>query len=197
MVKISLDLDGVLVDFEQAAIAVVREMYRPDIPADYRFKTWSLSEIISEEQFGCVFKRMLDTPHMWTFLKPFHTNVDALREYIAANGEAGVHFITARPDCAGGSAVSMTGLWLWDQGLPIRNLHVVRKSTEKPALITELGLAYSLDDYAPTVTDCQHLGAHRAFVLDRLYNQGQADPIGLPRVYSVAEFLLEVESRES
>lgn len=187
--KISLDCDGVLADFSKLAIDVIREMFVPDLPPDYVHTAWSFSDILSEDQWKMVFGRMLATPQMWAELEPFEENCQALREYISSYGEDDVYFLTSRPACNGGSPVSMTGLWLFTQHLPIANLIVVSNPAEKSAILRENDITYSLDDYGPTIQGCLDIPGHRPFILSRPYNESY----DLPRVYSVAEFLMTVE----
>lgn len=187
--RISLDLDGVLVDFSKLAVRVIREMFVPDLPLDYNQTSWCFSDIITEDQWNEVFKRILNMEQMWAELEPFEENCQALRDYISQEGEDGVYFLTSRPPCAGGSPITMTGVWLFGQHLPIANLIVVSNPAEKAAVLRENSITYSLDDYGPTVKNCLAVPGHRPFLLSRPYNEGY----DLPRVYSVAEFLMTVE----
>lgn len=187
--RISLDLDGVLVDFSKSAIDVIREMFVPNLPVDYVHSCWCFTDILTPDQWNCVFKRMLATPQMWAELPALEENCQALREYISANGEDDVYFLTSRPACNGGSPFSMTGLWLFTQKLPIANLIVVNNPAEKAAVLRENDITYSLDDYGPTIQSCLAIPGHRPFVLNRPYNE----ELDLPRVFSVAEFLMTVE----
>jgi hypothetical protein len=190
-VKISFDLDGVLCDFSHPAIKAIRALYRPDLPEDYEMQQWSFADIITADQWDHVFHFLMAIDNLWTNLPPHRENVTALQEYIAAHGEEDVYFVTARPECRGGSARSMTGLWLFEHGLPIHNLIMAPSHGAKQGILAAAGIAYHLDDYAPTIRACQGLAGLRAFVLDRKYNQGEDD---LPRVYSAAEYLWEVEA---
>lgn len=190
MKKISFDLDGVLVDFSTPAIQMIRKLYFPDLPADYQHSTWSFADILTEAQWNNVFQNLMAIDNFWTMLPAFDENVAPLREYIAAHGSYDVYFVTARPDCEGGSAKSMTSLWLMDHGLPFHNLVMAGSHAAKPGILQQYGINAHLDDYAPTIAACQGLPGLRAYVLDRPYNYSAKE---LPRVHSVAEYLLEVE----
>lgn len=189
--KISFDLDGVLCDFSRAAIKAIRALYRHDLPEDYEPMVWSSADILTADQWYHVFHFLMEEDNFWTNLPAHQENVTALQEYIAAHGDEDIYFVTARPECRGGSARSMTGLWLFERQLPIQNLIIAPSHAAKPAILAQHGIAFHLDDYGPTIRACQGLAGLRAYVLDRKYNQGEA---GLPRVYSAAEYLWEVEA---
>lgn len=189
--RISFDLDGVLFDFSTPAIQMIRETYpNLNLPADYQHKVWSFADILTPGQWDVVFNKLMAINNFWTYLPAFEENVAPLREYIEAHGSYDVFFVTARPECAGGSAKSMTSLSLMDNGLPFHNLVMAPSHAAKPAILQQYGIQAHLDDYAPTIRACQGLPGLSAYVLDRLYNQDAKD---LPRVYSTAEYLLEVE----
>lgn len=187
--RISFDLDGVVCDFMTAAIDAARLRFRPDIPKGYHTTNYDFTEIITAEQWHSTFQYLLDQDQFWTTLKPFQENVDAILEYCSAHGEEGIYFCTARTPCAGGSLASMTQLWLWEHRLPMQNLIIVEHSSDKKQVMIENGIDYSIDDLPKTIYQCNEILWHRAFLLDRSYNQEAS----CPRMKSVAEFLLEVE----
>lgn len=188
--KISFDIDGVLADFDRAATDVVREMFLPELPDDYSAQKYSFADVLSRKQWDAAFERMLATPYLWLHIKPFAENVRAVQEYVAAHGDKGIYYITARKDCAGfGGPLEMTQTWLSELMLPWKNVIVVEKTRDKLVHIVDNGIHFSIDDLDRTVELCQGIPNHTAILLDRPYNQ-QAN---LPRVFSVAEFLMQVE----
>lgn len=189
--KISLDLDGVLCDFEHAAVDLVRELYVPSLPDGYRMQTWSFSEHITDAQFGVVFKELLRR-NVWSTLPAFEESVGALKQVLAF-ADIELHYITSRPPTPCGPAHTSTSIWLGRRGLPTANLHVVTSPAEKAAIITELGIEYSLDDYFPTVEQCNTLEGHTAYLLRKPYNE---DVWTVPVVDTVGEFLWEVLTSE-
>lgn len=191
-IKVSLDLDGVLCDFEHAAVDIVRELFVPSLPVGYRMQTWSFSEHITDAQFGIVFKELLRR-NVWNTLPAFEENVEALRQVLAF-ADIELHYITSRPPTPCGPAHVSTSIWLGRRGLPTSNLHVVNSPQEKAALITELGIQYSLDDYYPTVVQCNELEGHTAYLLRKPYNE---EIWSVPVVDTVGEFLWEVLTDES
>ena len=190
--KISFDLDGVLVDFASAAIEEIRKTYRSDLPADYKQVTWCFQDVITMAQWESIFYKLLQRDNMWTYLPAYRNNVEALQHYILAHGDEDVYFITARPPCEGGSVVTMTQLWLLDHGLPFKNLIVVKHPSDKKQVIAETGIQFHLDDLPATIQECLSLPNHHPFLLSWPYNEG----VDLPRVHSVDEYLLEVSVAE-
>ncbi|VVB51964.1 5' nucleotidase, deoxy (Pyrimidine), cytosolic type C protein (NT5C) [uncultured archaeon] len=189
--KLSFDLDGVLCDFSREAIKTIRALYPCyDLPPDYEHTVWSFSNTLTSQEWEHVFSCMMNQDNFWTHLPAFEENVAAVSTYLETHGEQDIYFVTARPDCNGGSAKSMTALWLMDHRLPFGNLIVVPSHAAKRDVLAQHGIQAHLDDYAPTIKACQGLPGLRAYVLDRKYNQGATD---LPRVYSAAEYLLEAE----
>lgn len=187
MVKISFDIDGVLADFASVAVDKIRSMYVPDLPADYVQRKWDFEDILQPGQWQSVFAAMLQEKCLWQDLPAFEDNVDALAWLVEDLGEENIHMITSRTPCAGGSLEQMTKLWLWEHDLPMLNVHFVSRTTEKAAIIQREGIVWSVDDYWPTIEQCGLIAGHNPRLMNREYNAG----VDLPRVHSVAEFLLE------
>lgn len=188
--RIAFDLDGVLADFAAVAIRAIRQLYRADLPAEYRHVEWNFSDILTTEQWEHVFNYLLEDPYLWERIPAFEENVQALHQYMDAHGDKDVYFITSRKNCVGASAVSQTQLWLMDQGFNFHNLSVVKSSKEKEQHLRDLGIQFFIDDLAPTIAQCQVVESCRSVLLDQPYNRYASH---LPRVFSVAEFLLEAE----
>lgn len=186
--KIAFDLDGVFCNFTACAADMIRERYIPDLPIGYLQQTWSCEDILTTEQWNDVFSRLMAIDNFWTNIPAYDENVEALRDYLQSHDENDIYFITSRGDCAGGSARSMTQLWLMDHGLPIQNLIVVKSGKEKEGHLRSNGIQMFIDDLAPTIAQCLSIEGCCSVLLDREYNRYAA---WLPRVMSVAEFLLE------
>ena len=120
-------------------------------------------------------------------------NIEELRDYIAAHCDADIWFVTARPEGVGATTMVQTQLWLAEYEIGALGMPVIITEDKRQAMI-ENEIQFSLDDAPIHVRACQDILGHRAFLLDRLYNQEATD---LPRVYSVAEYLLEVEAASS
>lgn len=194
--KIAFDIDGVLADFSSAACEAIRELGINNLPGDYVHTIWNFDDVLAPGQWEeIVFPHMVSKENLWLSLPAFEDEVDSLREYIRDHGDTDVCFITARPPSLGASATIQTQLWLAELELGMLGSEVYvtgrKSSEEKLAIIQGEKIKFFLDDSPGNVRICQGLADHRAFLLDRPYNQAAVD---LPRVYSVAEFLLEVEA---
>lgn len=187
--KVSFDIDGVLANFVSAVVDELRIVYYSDLPIGTEPINWNFGGLCTDEQFKIVFNRLLAQDYFWLNVPDYPENVAALLDYASLHDKDDIHYTTARPECAGGTALSLTRLWLWDRKLPTANVEVVKDPKIKRQHMIDNGIQYSIDDYAPTVLSCQDISGHRAFLLDRPWNQD----VDLPRVYSVAEFLMAVE----
>jgi acid phosphatase class B len=136
---------------------------------------------------------MLSQENMWLKLSAYNDNCQALHSYIEDHGADDICFVTSRQESAGASTVVQTQLWLDKEeigqlGMPV---FVTTDSKHKRQVLEGERIQFFLDDSPSNVRECKDLPNLRAFLLDRPNNQTDSD---LPRVYSVAEFLLEVET---
>ncbi len=194
--RIALDIDGVLCDFSGAAVQAIRDLQLANLPQDYVHTVWSFEDVLKSGQWGIVFDHLMQQENFWLYLPALSENVEALRTYIAQHGEAGISFITSRPASFGADTHLQTQLWLDEHEIGSLGMEVfvTEGSASKRQVIEEERIQFFLDDMPGNVRACAGLVDHRAFLLDRPYNRADVD---LPRVYSVAEFLLEVEAAES
>ncbi len=193
--KIAFDIDGVLADFSAGSIRVIRDLNLvPGLPDDYEHHAWDFNDILAPGQWRReVFGHMLTQENMWLNLPAHEENCAALKEYIVRNGERDICFVTSRPPCPGASVVLQTQLWLneHDIGTIGMNVFVTENSDHKRQVLEGERIQFYIDDLGGNVRATAGIVDHRAFLLDRPYNRHDID---LPRVYSVAEFLLEVEA---
>jgi uncharacterized HAD superfamily protein len=191
--RIALDIDGVLADFSGAAVQAICDLRIANLPSDYVHAEWSFNEVLQPGQWNTVFDYMLRQENMWLELSAFNDNCQGLRSYIEEHGEDDIYFVTSRPESAGACTIVQTQLWLAEKeigqlGMPV---FVTTDSKHKRQVLEGERIQFFLDDSPGNVRECEGLPNLRAFLLDRPYNQADVD---LPRVYSVAEFLLEVEA---
>lgn len=138
--------------------------------------------------FDSVFKDMLASENLWMKMPIFKENAAALQDYVDAHGTEGVNYLTCRTASMGLSVEKQTKLWLFVNGLPDENVHIVETSDMKRQFLLETGIPWSVDDLPSTVEDCITIPGHNARLLDAPYNQHA----NLPRVHSLAQFLKEV-----
>src|SRR5260221_427140 len=126
---------------------------------------------------------------MWDKLSSLRTYIENVRDLDDFLGQYAVetYFITSRANTAGELALSQSKKWLEKYWLNAPHSSVIRveKASQKRQIIDTLKIKFSLDDYGPTVEECNGINGHKAFILDRPYNR----EYNQPRVYSVKEFL--------
>ena len=188
--RIAFDIDEVLCDFCTPAVAAMRELHIADLPEDYRPTKFSFQEVLTPDQWSTVFDHLMHQENFWLSLLGYANNIEDLRDYIGRNGEQDIYFVTARHQSLGASTVIQTQLWLAEHEIGALGMPVIVTEDKRSAMI-ENGIQFSLDDIPVNVRACKSIPGHRAFLLDRSHNQEATD---LPRVYSVAEYLLEVEA---
>ena len=193
MKKISIDLDGVVCDFTAKAIPVIRKMFVPDLPADYYQSQWNFSDIVTAEQWSHVLEEMLHHHNLWHTIPPHQEAVDAIKEYVDAHGPDSVHFLTARVSAGATDPWVSTNYWLRMHGLPDTHTIVVLNAADKLYAVMDHGIQMHLDDRADTIELLFNVPGHQAILLDRPWNRLGDLTAHLPRVYSVAEFLMLAE----
>ena len=193
--KISIDMDGVLTDFVGGFRNIQRSLGRtvPDVdPNDYDFKSWNLTK----EQFSEGFKKIKTTDGFWEKLSPYKENVTALRNFIHGVQDQEIFFTTSRATSGGASISTQTRRWLdnhelWSTWRNYTTVLPVVSAGDKVSLYTALGITHSIDDYGPTVLNCENLKGHQPFLLDRSWNR---EYIPLRRVSKFQEFLDAVKA---
>lgn len=190
--RISFDLDGVLVDFSKHTIDFLRKCGW-NLPSDYEHTVWSFQDIMSEEQWSRVLGEMLSEEDAWIKFPAFKRSVRVLRDYLKRHGREDVFYITSRPPACGASTTIQSACWLLNKGLgPTSNIVVCDGHLSKTDAISELGIKYHLDDLPSVVNHC--LSSCKAYLLDTPYNRKEKVQ---NRIFSIDEFILEVELAEA
>lgn len=188
--NICFDIDGVLADFGENMSRVVNLRWPGRIPAGYNPPNWDYTDNIAKAEWSQIWDDIKATPEFWRRQLPYERNVDAAVRYINSYTETTVYFMTARPDTIGQSSYEQTLGWLVNYGLYPYNREVttpiiVKDPTEKTQIMIDLGIDFSIDDKQETVERCNKIEGHKAYLLDRSWNQTSSEP----RVYSVDHFL--------
>lgn len=193
--KIGIDVDGVLADFNTAFIArcikvTGRDLFGPKfVPT-----TWNYPESVgyTREEVSAVWKDITEDRAFW-YRIGWYMDVDqeALRR-LCVDREHDVYFITARP---GLQAKLQTELWLAPQ---IKTFPTVLITSHKGLAARTLDLDFYIDDRYENVLDVASsvvinngpsAGPRvQTFLLDRPWNQQELPP-EIRRVYTVSEFL--------
>lgn len=193
MSKIAIDVDGVLANFTKAMIELAAKMYPGRVGPEYEPKDWWYSDAFSKGELNELISKAHSTPNFWFTLDPYPENVAALARWMVMQKHQDIYFCTSRMPSVGTTVAKQTSLWIDQMG--IRSLHnymavaVVEDSNKKVAVYDALGVEYSIDDKAETVEQCDSLKGHKAYLLDRPWNQ---DAKVNRRVQSLDSFLREI-----
>lgn len=206
MVKISIDVDGVIADFTKGFIGALNQNAGfKMIPEDYEPKEWDWpNAIVGDEGTANGWKTVKATNNFWLGLGPLPGVVD-LRNFIhdPISDQVEIYFTTARARTAGRVLAAQTRQWLetrvgWS---PNWNIITVEDGLKKPQVFDAIGIKYSIDDYDKTVRATREAlqpgwSNHEAFLIDQSWNRDAHD-LDHVRVYSVGEYLNILKEKEN
>lgn len=187
--KIGIDIDGVLANFNAAFIALAEATY-PDVkfPAlgpTYPDK-WNFSDgILSPDQLSEVW-RLIEVGGFWWTLRPLPGTSHFLQQ-LKSKYDLDAYFITSRP---GFGAKRETEWWLRKWGSYNPTVLVVEHTDDKIPILRALRIQAYVDDNWETVRDAAEV-AENVYLFDAPYNQ-QSEPRGVLRISSLATFWSEV-----
>lgn len=188
--KLVMDMDGVLANFEENVYLIAEELWPGKMPKGYKPQNWDYTDIFTKDDWNEVWIRIKQTPGFWLRQPPIPEGVDALRDYRASNKNTSIYFLTSRLPTGGESAQYQTQLWLLKHRLinlkEVDNVIAVSKPEEKEDYIKSIGAEFSIDDLASTVIRHNQIPGHTAYLLRMPYNEFCTDQ---PTVNSVKEFL--------
>lgn len=192
--KLSIDIDGVLANFGEAANEVANNIWPGRIPSGYEPTDWYWSAYLQKDEWKEIFNKIATIPGFWSGLDPYENNIIALRNFVRDARGVEVYFVTARAKSDGLPIPVQTTLWLdyFDIRPNVSNYMTVvpvKDASKKPAVMDALEITHSVDDYGPTALACNQIAGHQAFVLDRPWNRDQEYG---PRVSNLAEFFTKL-----
>lgn len=181
---IGIDCDGVLADFNDAYMQLIRDLSGEDkFGEGYVPTTWNYPESVgySPETVSRAWELIEESNDFWAEL-PALDGMNQLIEWINVDDhdfDNDLYFITSRP---GKYSKIQTELWFSEWSLPA----TILVSSEKGLCCEALKIDRYIDDKIENIIQVQ-VGSKKTqpFLLDQPWNKG-AD---LPRVYSVEEFL--------
>lgn len=184
---ISIDVDGVLANFTKAFAAKLAEVGCPT-PPDFEPTDWDFGGSgATPEQIDAAWKLVKGTYNFWRLAEAYNENRLALMDFCEADKPpTDLYYVTSRVATAGNTVKQQTEGWLARQGLPYIGVIVKPRGVTKREIYRAVGIDFSVDDYDKNVREAQGLAGHKAFLLDRPWNQKATD---LPRVKTLAEFL--------
>lgn len=186
--RIGVDVDGVLADFNTAFIRRVKDVTGRDLfPEGYEPTTWNYPESLgyTREEVSKVWDHVTADPTFWLNLSPYWDAMTVLERLRTEFGNDDVYFITSRP---GVRAKAQTEVWLATHSGDFTWNPTVLISSEKGACAKALKLDYYVDDRFENVHDVlRQTGARTAaYLLDRPWNTSFET---LLRVDATSDFL--------
>lgn len=174
MSRIAIDCDGVLADFNGAALKIARRLFPGKYPADFVPQEWDWWG----NDASAVWAEIDKTTNWWLTLGAYQQEVhDFVKFLMQSKTSHEVWIVTARHNIPGSLSVAkQTELW-WKTVCDGSN-HAsyvgvidVLASNQKAELYRDIEIAYSVDDKGETVEECDTVGGHKAFLLNRPWNQ--------------------------
>ncbi len=187
--RIGLDVDGCLADFNKAYIQLVKEVSGKDLfGPNYVPTTWAYPEEVgySAETVQAAWDTIMTNKSFWFTLEPLDGMFEFL-EWIGRDDHDIVHdlyFVTSRP---GAMAKLQTEAWFAQWDIP----STVLISSDKGLCCAALKLDVMIDDKLENISDIVLTSGckTRPYLLDQPWNQ--SDSMAHKRVGSVEEFLNE------
>jgi 5' nucleotidase, deoxy (Pyrimidine), cytosolic type C protein (NT5C) len=197
MAKVGIDVDGVLANFGAAFVDISNKIYPGRVERGWVPRDWGFDGKFTPAEIDKIWERIRATPNFWLSLSAYPDNIGALARWLAGHKNQDVYFVTSRADTAGMSVANQTELWIRSCGISkfdnYLGVMVVPNSEEKATLYQAAGIEWSIDDKPETVQACDLLhpllAKHRAYLLDRPWNQGARVE---HRIGSVGAFLGEI-----
>ena len=185
--RIGLDIDGVLADFNTPFIALMKESAGRDLfPPDYWPHTWNYPEALgyTSAEVSAVWEHIKANGVFWQYLPMLPGLSQFYKWFYSGGASADVHefyFVTSR---MGRRVKLQTENWL---DVRVGRGLTVLISSEKGAIAKALKLDFYVDDRAENIADViEKSPSTRAFLLDSPWNQHM--DVGT-RIYALSEFL--------
>ena len=198
MKKLGIDIDGVLANFDERFVNILRNSFGIKIPADFQPSNWAWNDVpgMSPELMDAAWAKIDSTPCFWESLKPYPDIVD-MAEFFHEHADKlyEIYFITARKDGVGRGTREQSERWLRENLInPKQTITVlpVKSGLDKAEVMYALQINYSIDDHAPTVTNNKSIKNHNAYLINRPWNQ-DGKFYNLKIVNNLKEFFNEVE----
>jgi 5'(3')-deoxyribonucleotidase len=188
--RISIDIDGVLANFTAGVIDKANKLWPGKMPPDFVPTNWNYDGILTKDEFSKIWIEIQEDPYFWQDRPVYSGNISALQTFFENNQDHEVFYVTSRMSTSGRPVSIQTEQWLVDNHIwPEGNYHAilpVSKPDVKKFIMHDLAIQFSVDDYGPTVKECNNVEGHKAYLLDRPWNQDQDYGV---RVFDLAQFL--------
>jgi 5'(3')-deoxyribonucleotidase len=189
--RIGVDIDGVLADFNSAFIHRVTEVTNKDLfpVRPFDIPTWNYPQHYgyTEAEVSAVWEDIKADPNFWYDLVEYPQTQEALGvlKSMESFSAAEVYFITARP---GTEVKYQTEGWLLETGFACPTVLI---SSAKGLCARALNLTHYIDDRWENVVDVRNYNPNtQVFLLTQPWNKdNDAEFQGVQRVESVMQFL--------
>lgn len=194
MAKIAIDCDEVLCDFYTGFFQVANTIWPGRFNPAYAPSGWNDFQGMTSKERHQVWDKVYAIENWWLSLGPHSEAVGALATFLATERDHDIYIVTARKSGAGMTVAKQTQIWLHscgiNQGQNYLGIIAVEDSPEKARLYQAMGVQYSIDDKGITVVECDALKDHKAYLLDRSWNQ---DVTVKRRVATLDQFLSSIK----
>lgn len=190
--KIAIDVDGVLARFEAGVESIANKIWPGKIPPGYMPHGWDYEDVLTSEEWKQVWAAIKKENNFWLSLPPYTTNVGSLATFLYTTEGHDIYFVTARVQTAGMTVAKQTAYWLHTCGIYENHNYTAVLACDadrKVDIYEAVGIRLSIDDKGETVMACDKLANHKAYLLDRPWNQ---DAKPQRRVKSLQQFLEKV-----
>lgn len=177
--RIGVDLDGVLADFNSAYAKLMNERIATSflIPADPQTWYWERAAGVVKEQEDSIWDYIRNNPLWWGQLPMYNTTINDLNAINKLSDD--VYFITNRPN---GKLPSQW--WLEERG---SKQSTVLLTKQKGVIAKGLDLSCIIDDMEDNLRSVRNFSPRtKCYLFDRPWNQ---ETRGFQRVSSVSEML--------
>lgn len=177
--RISFDVDGVLADMTPSVVRRANHLWPGKFPYGYNSQhQWNFADVLTYQEWRFLWNELMHVPDFWCELAPFINEIQLVIEFLAAHLAVEPFFITSRhaPKTAGSfSAEQQTRCWLNCVGLGAYagdgHIVVTEDALEKANAVHYRRIRFHIDDLVENVSACNRVLGHRAFLLDRPWNQ--------------------------
>ncbi len=191
--KVGFDIDAVFANFVKTFTTFANKIHgTPIIDHSTKRNSWYLKDEypLSEEELKKVWEKFLELENVYEeFELEDEEDFKAFLDFVKKHDtKIEIFFITARRNSRGKSVEEQTKNWFKKHGYNAKNVFV---AFEKGSKAKELKLDYFIDDKPHHIIEVlQSCKKTKAYLLHKPYNQKEE----LPRVYSLKEFLRNIEN---
>ena len=190
--NIMIDMDGCLADFICGFTTLAAQIYGTPITETSEQPRWDGFVGLSPLQIHVTWQRVFESEDFWEQLGTL-VGTRTLERIDDMQDHHRIHFVTSRQ---GIHTHDQTVSWLESRGILSPEVIIVPSAATKGHIAVGLGIDYCIDDKAGNAVYVQyHVPGIKSYILDRRYNQFDAEVIGskVKRVSTVENYLDDIE----